>query len=77
MASAVGSCSALRPCPPATAHVPVVFMAARVQLYGQASPPTGVLAVIAKPFDPVTLAARLQSLWASYTPPGGPANEAP
>ena len=62
---------------PATAHMPVVFMTARVQLYGQASPPTGLLAVIAKPFDPVTLSTRLQGLWASYTPPGGSAGETP
>lgn len=57
---------------PATAHLPVVLMTARVQLYGQASPPPGVLAVIAKPFDPVALTSRLQKLWAEFAEPAGP-----
>jgi CheY-like chemotaxis protein len=48
---------------PATAHLPVVLMTARVQLYEQAAPPASVLAVIAKPFDPVSLPTRLQALW--------------
>lgn len=51
---------------PATSTLPVVFMTARVQLYGQANPPSGVLAVIAKPFDPVALTSRLQRLWAEF-----------
>jgi two-component system, OmpR family, response regulator len=54
---------------PATAHTPVVLMTARVQLYEQASPPATVLAVIAKPFDPVSLATRLQALWAKAPEP--------
>ena len=48
---------------PATLHTAVVLMTARVQLYEQASPPATVLAVIAKPFDPVSLSTRLQALW--------------
>ena len=48
----------------ATADLPVVLMTARVKLYEQgAEQPPGVLAVIPKPFDPVTLPRRLQVLW--------------
>lgn len=48
---------------PATATTPVVLMTARVQLHEQAHPPAGVHSVIAKPFDPVSLAPRLQAIW--------------
>ena len=49
---------------PATKDLPVVLMTARVKLYEQgAEQPPGVLAVIPKPFDPVTLPRRLQVLW--------------
>ena len=48
---------------PLTAGIPVVLMTARVQLYEQTQPPPGVLAIIAKPFDPVGLPSRLQSIW--------------
>lgn len=50
---------------PATAHIPVVFLTARVQprdlerYYAK-----GALAVIAKPFDPMTLAEQLRQLHA-------------
>ncbi len=47
-----------------TAAVAVVLMTARVQLYEQTQPPEGVHAVIAKPFDPVSLASRLRAIWA-------------
>ncbi len=49
---------------PTLAHVMVVLMTARVQLYERARPPDGVQAVIAKPFDPVSLPNRLQTIWA-------------
>ncbi len=49
---------------PAMAKVMVVLMTARVQLYERAEAPEGVRAVIAKPFDPVSLPNRLQALWA-------------
>ena len=49
---------------PATADIPVIFLTAKVQ------PPEvleyqqmGALTVIAKPFDPMTLAARVQQIW--------------
>lgn len=49
---------------PATCHLPVVLMTARVKLYEHgAEQPAGVLAVIPKPFDPVTLPRKLQTLW--------------
>ncbi len=50
---------------PATVDTPVVLMTARVQLYQAATPPPTVLAVIAKPFDPVSLSSRLVALWES------------
>jgi len=49
---------------PATAHIPIVFMTAKVhpsevdQLKA-----LGALAVVAKPFDPMTLAAQLRAIW--------------
>lgn len=49
---------------PRTSDLPVVLMTARVKLYEHNSEqPAGVLAVIPKPFDPVTLPRRLQTLW--------------
>lgn len=53
---------------PLTAGLPVVLMTARVQLYEQSRPPAGVHAVIAKPFDPVSLASRLQAIWDRVEP---------
>ncbi len=49
---------------PATAHIPVIFLTAKVQesevaLY-QAM---GALNVIAKPFDPMTLADQVRRIW--------------
>jgi CheY-like chemotaxis protein len=52
---------------PALRHIPVVLMTARVKLYEQgAEQPAGVLAIIPKPFDPVTLPRRLQTLWEGH-----------
>ena len=54
---------------PGLADVPVVFMTARVQ----GSMPTeliakGAIGVIAKPFDPMTLAAELRQIWQDKRP---------
>jgi two-component system, OmpR family, response regulator len=58
-----GTLAALR-CLPATAHTPVIFMTAKVQAAEVAAyKALGALAVIAKPFDPMTLAARIGQIW--------------
>lgn len=49
---------------PALAHTPVIFMTAKVQpaeisMYKE----LGALDVIAKPFDPLTLAERIKNIW--------------
>lgn len=49
---------------PATAQTPVVFMTAKVQAAEVAHYKSlGVLDVIAKPFDPMTLASQLRAIW--------------
>ena len=49
---------------PATAAVPVIFMTAKVQPHEIAEYKTlGALDVIPKPFDPVTLADTVKSIW--------------
>lgn len=49
---------------PEVANIPVVFMTAKVQAHEMdAYRSAGVLAVIAKPFDPMTLPDRLIDLW--------------
>jgi two-component system, OmpR family, response regulator len=49
---------------PATASFPVIFMTAKVQSHEVARyKDIGGLGVIAKPFDPMTLAASVRSLW--------------
>jgi len=49
---------------PALASVPVAFMTAKVQPSEIAYYKTlGALAVIAKPFDPMTLAAQVRTIW--------------
>lgn len=49
---------------PATAGIPVIFLTAKVQLdevvYYQS---LGALNVIAKPFDPMALAAQVRQIW--------------
>lgn len=48
----------------ATAHIPVVFMTARVQADDVAEyQRRGALDVIFKPFDPMTLAGKLKEIW--------------
>jgi CheY-like chemotaxis protein len=49
---------------PATAGFPVIFMTAKVQAHEIARfIDLGALGVIAKPFDPMTLASTIRSLW--------------
>ena len=51
-----------------TAAIPVIFMTAKVQGYEIADyHKAGALGVIAKPFDPMTLAAQIRTLWARAT----------
>lgn len=58
-----GTLKALRALP-ATAHTPVIFMTAKVQAAEVAVyKALGALEVIAKPFDPMTLAAQIQKIW--------------
>ena len=50
----------------ATADTPVIFMTAKVQAAEVAVyKALGALEVIAKPFDPMTLAAQIQKIWAA------------
>jgi CheY-like chemotaxis protein len=54
---------ALRAFPP-TASFPVIFMTAKVQSHEVSKyKDIGALGVIAKPFDPMTLAATIRTLW--------------
>ena len=49
---------------PAVAEVPVIFMTAKVQASEVAQyKAMGALDVIAKPFDPMTLASSLKEIW--------------
>jgi CheY-like chemotaxis protein len=49
---------------PATAGFPVIFMTAKVQAHEIARfINLGAIGVIAKPFDPMTLASTIRSLW--------------
>lgn len=53
---------------PEVANIPVVFMTAKVQSHEMdAYHSAGVLGVIAKPFDPMTLPDRLRDLWKNTT----------
>lgn len=52
---------------PDTAAIPVIFMTARVQPAEVAGfMALGALAVIAKPFDPMTLAREIEALWQQH-----------
>jgi CheY-like chemotaxis protein len=58
-----GTLQALRE-EPRTRHLPVVFMTAKVQPTEVAQLlALGALAVVAKPFDPMTLAEQLREIW--------------
>ena len=49
---------------PETAHIPVIFLTAKVQASEVALyQAMGALNVIAKPFDPMTLADQVRSIW--------------
>ncbi|MDO9141845.1 MAG: response regulator, partial [Methylobacter sp.] len=49
---------------PPTASIPVIFLTAKVQPNEVAQyQALGALNVIAKPFDPMTLAAQVQKIW--------------
>ncbi|MDP3878567.1 MAG: response regulator [Methylobacter sp.] len=49
---------------PSTASIPVIFLTAKVQPNEVAQyQALGALNVIAKPFDPMTLAAQVQKIW--------------
>ncbi len=49
---------------PALAHTPAIFMTAKVQQHEvDQYLAMGVLGVISKPFNPVTLAAEVRALW--------------
>ena len=51
---------------PATASTPVIFMTAKVQAAEVAHyMGLGVLEVIAKPFDPMTLSEQIRRIWAA------------
>lgn len=48
----------------ATAHFPIVFMTAKIQSHEISRyKDIGALGVIPKPFDPMTLAAQVRTLW--------------
>jgi CheY-like chemotaxis protein len=52
---------------PATANIPVIFLTAKVQpLEVSQYKEQGALDVIAKPFDPMTLAAQVRAVWESH-----------
>jgi CheY-like chemotaxis protein len=60
-----GALRALR-ADPETATIPAVFMTAKVQpAEVEHLRSLGALAVVAKPFDPMTLASQLQAIWSS------------
>lgn len=51
---------------PATAKIPVIFLTAKVQTAEVAQYQTmGALTVLAKPFNPMTLAAQVKQVWDS------------
>ena len=47
-----------------TKDIPVIFMTAKAQIHEvQLFQETGVIGVITKPFDPVTLCTEIQKIW--------------
>ncbi len=51
---------------PSTVDLPVIFVTAKAQRHQiDRYLESGVLGVIAKPFDPMTLAERVETLWRS------------
>lgn len=52
---------------PATANIPVIFLTAKVQASEVARyQALGALDVIAKPFDPMSLAAQVRQIWGQH-----------
>ena len=52
---------------PATANIPVIFLTAKVQASEVARyQALGALDVIAKPFDPMSLAAQVRQIWGRH-----------
>lgn len=52
---------------PETANTPIIFLTAKVQTHEVAHyKQLGVLDVIAKPFDPMTLSTTLNRIWLQY-----------
>lgn len=50
----------------ATSHIPVIFMTAKVQRHEVENfQKNGAIAVISKPFDPMTLAEDIKKIWLS------------
>jgi len=49
-------------------HIPVIFMTAKAQTHEQATYKAmgGVLGVIVKPFDPMTLCDQINALWTEF-----------
>jgi two-component system, OmpR family, response regulator len=65
---------------PDTAGYPIIFMTAKVQSHEVSQyKDIGALGVIAKPFDPMTLAATVRSIWDEHhaATAGRPAGAAP
>ena len=63
----LGTLRALREIP-ATANTPAIFMTAKVQAAEVAVyKAMGALEVIPKPFDPMTLSAQIQRIWAAQS----------
>ena len=53
---------------PSTAHTPVIFMTAKVQVAEvEVYKKLGALEVISKPFDPMELSAQIARIWASQS----------
>ncbi len=53
---------------PKGGDVPVVLLSGAAETVGAA---TGVIGILTKPFDPLSLAARLHVIWAGRTQTGG------